>query len=195
MTLRKVLFWCHLAAGVTAGVVILIMSVTGVLLAYEQQIIVVGRYPTLHGRATFGGGASAVDGGAHREGVRGGTADGDHHRHRARRVRRARVLCGRRRACSIVDPVHGTVLGEGSPGRAALLPRRDRLASDARDFRRTTRRSAARSPAPATWRSSSSSPAASSLVAANLDAPPAAQQSPCSTAACRARPVISTGTT
>ena len=39
MTLRKVLFWCHLAAGVTAGVVILIMSVTGGLLTYERQII------------------------------------------------------------------------------------------------------------------------------------------------------------
>ena len=39
MTLRKFLFWCHLAAGATAGVVILIMSVTGGLLAYERQII------------------------------------------------------------------------------------------------------------------------------------------------------------
>ncbi|HWT03349.1 MAG TPA: PepSY-associated TM helix domain-containing protein [Pyrinomonadaceae bacterium] len=35
---RKVIFWCHLAAGVAAGLVILIMSVTGVLLAYERQI-------------------------------------------------------------------------------------------------------------------------------------------------------------
>ncbi|HEV7889576.1 MAG TPA: PepSY-associated TM helix domain-containing protein [Pyrinomonadaceae bacterium] len=35
---RKVLFWCHLIAGVTAGVVILIMSVTGVLLTYQRQI-------------------------------------------------------------------------------------------------------------------------------------------------------------
>lgn len=32
--LRNVIFWCHLAAGACAGVVILIMSVTGVLLAY-----------------------------------------------------------------------------------------------------------------------------------------------------------------
>ena len=39
MTFRKVLFWCHLATGVSAGVVILIMSVTGGLLAYEKQII------------------------------------------------------------------------------------------------------------------------------------------------------------
>jgi uncharacterized iron-regulated membrane protein len=36
---RKVLFWSHLTTGVIAGLVILIMSVTGVLLTYERQII------------------------------------------------------------------------------------------------------------------------------------------------------------
>ncbi len=36
---RKVIFWCHLTAGVFAGIVVLVMSVTGVLLAYERQII------------------------------------------------------------------------------------------------------------------------------------------------------------
>jgi uncharacterized iron-regulated membrane protein len=36
--LRNIIFWCHLPVGVTAGIVILIMSVTGVLLAYEKQI-------------------------------------------------------------------------------------------------------------------------------------------------------------
>jgi uncharacterized iron-regulated membrane protein len=36
--IRKIIFWCHLVAGVFAGLVILIMSVTGVLLAYERQI-------------------------------------------------------------------------------------------------------------------------------------------------------------
>jgi uncharacterized iron-regulated membrane protein len=36
---RKAIFWCHLAAGVFAGLVVLIMSVTGVLLTYEKQII------------------------------------------------------------------------------------------------------------------------------------------------------------
>jgi len=35
---RKALFWCHLTVGVIAGLVVLIMSVTGVLLAYERQI-------------------------------------------------------------------------------------------------------------------------------------------------------------
>jgi uncharacterized iron-regulated membrane protein len=36
--LRKIIFWCHLPVGVIAGIVILIMCVTGVLLAYEKQI-------------------------------------------------------------------------------------------------------------------------------------------------------------
>jgi uncharacterized iron-regulated membrane protein len=38
MAFRKVLFWMHLAAGSAAGVVILIMSVTGTLLMYERQM-------------------------------------------------------------------------------------------------------------------------------------------------------------
>jgi uncharacterized iron-regulated membrane protein len=37
--LRTVLFWMHLAAGVAGGVVILIMSVTGVALTYEKQLL------------------------------------------------------------------------------------------------------------------------------------------------------------
>ena len=37
--MRKVFFWLHLIAGTTGGVVILIMSVTGVLLMYEKQIL------------------------------------------------------------------------------------------------------------------------------------------------------------
>ena len=39
MTLRRVLFWVHLTAGVCAGLVILTMSFTGVLLMYERQLI------------------------------------------------------------------------------------------------------------------------------------------------------------
>jgi uncharacterized iron-regulated membrane protein len=35
---RTVLFWLHLSAGVAAGVVILVMSATGVLLTYERQL-------------------------------------------------------------------------------------------------------------------------------------------------------------
>lgn len=36
---RRILFWTHLVSGVTAGVIILIMSVSGVLLTYERQMI------------------------------------------------------------------------------------------------------------------------------------------------------------
>lgn len=39
MTLRTLIFWPHLVAGITAGLVILVMSVTGVLLTYERQLI------------------------------------------------------------------------------------------------------------------------------------------------------------
>ncbi|HTQ98494.1 MAG TPA: PepSY-associated TM helix domain-containing protein [Candidatus Acidoferrum sp.] len=35
---RKTLFWLHLSAGVVAGIAIFIMSLTGVLLAFERQI-------------------------------------------------------------------------------------------------------------------------------------------------------------
>jgi len=37
--LRKLFFWLHLTAGVAAGLVILVMAVTGVLLTYERQML------------------------------------------------------------------------------------------------------------------------------------------------------------
>jgi uncharacterized iron-regulated membrane protein len=36
---RKIIFWMHLIAGATAGIVIFIMCVTGALLAFERQVI------------------------------------------------------------------------------------------------------------------------------------------------------------
>ena len=39
MKLRTLIFWPHLVAGILAGVVILVMSVTGVVLTYERQLI------------------------------------------------------------------------------------------------------------------------------------------------------------
>ena len=38
-SIRTVLFWFHLAAGITAGVIVLIMSATGVALTYEKQVL------------------------------------------------------------------------------------------------------------------------------------------------------------
>ena len=37
MSLRRTIFWIHLAVGVTAATVVLMMAVTGVLLTYEAQ--------------------------------------------------------------------------------------------------------------------------------------------------------------
>lgn len=52
-TVRPVIFWLHLTIGCVAGVVILIMSVTGVLLAYERQIENWANAPYgMEGRAT-----------------------------------------------------------------------------------------------------------------------------------------------
>ncbi len=39
MTFRKSIFWLHLAAGLVAGLVILVMSLTGAALAYEKEVI------------------------------------------------------------------------------------------------------------------------------------------------------------
>ena len=39
MTFRKILFWAHLAAGVVAGTVILVMCVTGTLLTFQQSVL------------------------------------------------------------------------------------------------------------------------------------------------------------
>jgi uncharacterized iron-regulated membrane protein len=39
MTLRKSIFWCHLVAGLIAGPIIAIMSVTGIAIAFEEEIL------------------------------------------------------------------------------------------------------------------------------------------------------------
>jgi len=39
MTFRNILFWFHLTAGTVAGLVILVMSLTGALIAFEPQIV------------------------------------------------------------------------------------------------------------------------------------------------------------
>ena len=38
MSLRRAIFWIHLAVGVTAGVVVLMLAATGVILTYEAQL-------------------------------------------------------------------------------------------------------------------------------------------------------------
>ena len=38
-TFRNILFWIHLVAGIATGLVIAIMSFTGVVIAFEKQLI------------------------------------------------------------------------------------------------------------------------------------------------------------
>ena len=52
--IRTVFFWLHLTAGLAAGVVVLIMSVTGVLLTFEKQTIYLGRHPSDYHRPAGG---------------------------------------------------------------------------------------------------------------------------------------------
>ncbi|HET7220892.1 MAG TPA: PepSY domain-containing protein, partial [Vicinamibacterales bacterium] len=44
-TLRRVLFWVHLLAGLAAGMVILVMSVTGTLLTFQQSVLKIVERP------------------------------------------------------------------------------------------------------------------------------------------------------
>src|SRR4029450_6567308 len=37
--MRRVLFWMHLTAGSVAGVVVFVMSVTGVVIAFQPQVL------------------------------------------------------------------------------------------------------------------------------------------------------------
>jgi uncharacterized iron-regulated membrane protein len=39
MTLRRVIFWIHLVVGVSTGLIILLVSSTGVLLSYEKEVL------------------------------------------------------------------------------------------------------------------------------------------------------------
>ena len=57
---RRVLFWTHLGSGVTAGLFILLMSVTGVLLTYEHQIVASAENRN-HAAATAGGQRLEID--------------------------------------------------------------------------------------------------------------------------------------
>jgi uncharacterized iron-regulated membrane protein len=113
--LRKTIFWLHLSAGVVAGVVILLMSVTGVLLAFERQVLAFADRGLRATAAEAAGtplpvsrviaAAVAANGGGTPSNVV------------VRSDRRAPVTVafGRERTL-FVHPYSGAVLGEGAPG-------------------------------------------------------------------------------
>ena len=58
--IRTVFFWLHLATGVAAGVIVFIMSVTGVVLTFEKQLRLLGRHPPHPADAAAVRGAAAA---------------------------------------------------------------------------------------------------------------------------------------
>src|SRR5690349_19205956 len=113
--MRKIIFWLHLSAGVTAGVVILLMSVTGVLLAFERQIISfaerdlrataadAARAPLPLSQVISAAASTVPDGKASNVVVR------------SDRLAPVTVAFGRERTL-FVNPYTGAVLGEGAKG-------------------------------------------------------------------------------
>lgn len=116
---RKVIFWCHLVAGVAAGLVILLMCVTGVLLTYERQLI--------YWADTRGYQVQPPSPAAERLGVESLLAGAQAARPGATAVTLradssapAEVAFGRE-GTLFVNPYTGAVLGGGSPGVRAFF--------------------------------------------------------------------------
>ena len=119
---RTAIFWLHLTAGVVAGSIVLIMSLTGVLLMYEQQITEwadrdLRPQPPAPGAVrlpveTLLAKAAASQPGARPSSVTVQAGPGAP----------AQVSFGRDRTL-FVDPYSGEVLGEGSPKVRAAFHR------------------------------------------------------------------------
>jgi len=127
---RSLVFWLHLAAGVTAGIVILVMAVTGALLALKPQIL-----NAVERDVRF----VAPPVGASRRGVQAIVASAltarlapGRRRWRCRPIRRLRQRVRRPRRYPLPGPVLGPRPRRGLAPRAGVVPRRRRLAPLAR---------------------------------------------------------------
>jgi uncharacterized iron-regulated membrane protein len=119
---RRILFWLHLSAGAAAGVVILIMSATGALLAYERQM---AEWADLRAsriaRPDDGAQRLSIDAIVQRvaegegRGARLGTVT-------VRRGERPVTVTSGSRTL-FVNPYTGDVIGEGAPGVRAFFRR------------------------------------------------------------------------
>jgi uncharacterized iron-regulated membrane protein len=117
---RKAIFWLHLATGVAAGLVVLVMSVTGVLLTYEKQVLA-----WANARAYE---VSPPSPGAERlgpEALLAGVLRAEEGKPtavtwRAGEDRPVEVAFGREKTV-FVDPYTGAVLGQGAAGVRAFF--------------------------------------------------------------------------
>jgi uncharacterized iron-regulated membrane protein len=121
VTIRKVLFWCHLTAGCLAGVVIFAMSLTGFVLAFERQI---NTWVDRAFQIEPGGDSLPLEIVAHR-------VDPDAKQPPTITVRAAptapvELAYGRERIL-YVDPRNGRVLGEASRSTRSFFARVERI--------------------------------------------------------------------
>ena len=190
--IRKVLFWLHLGAGVSAGFVILVMSATGVLLAYERQVT---EWADGYRIAPPGPAAPRLGVEALAARVRESTgASPASITLRADREAPAALLA-RAGARRLRRPLLGARAGRRIEAGARLLPRGDGLAPVARSRRRTPVRHEgdhrSLQPALPVHRAERRGP----VVAEKLDGASTFARSPCPREASPARRGISTGTT
>ena len=121
MTLRSLVFWLHLAAGVVAGSVVLMMSVTGVLLTYEKQMVAWAERSPLAGRAlTRRPAAAARDAVAKVLEARPTATPATADRVRCERDEPVTVALGRDGQL-LLNAYTGQVLGEGAVGLRAFF--------------------------------------------------------------------------
>ncbi|MGN6182819.1 MAG: PepSY-associated TM helix domain-containing protein [Thermoanaerobaculia bacterium] len=108
MPLRKFFFWLHLTAGVLAGIIIFVLSVTGVALAYQRQMLARAERDVRSSAATLAPASQLVPKGATNLTIR---SDAN-----APVV----VAIGREKTL-FVDRATGKVLGEGAIGLRKTL--------------------------------------------------------------------------
>jgi uncharacterized iron-regulated membrane protein len=118
---RKTVFWIHLACGVATGLVILMMSVTGVLLTYERQMLE---------WADSRSHAAIEPGGGQRQSIEALLAAARFHDAAFRPTsftvandpQAAVVLgAGRGGGATLMNPYSGAMLGEGASGMRAFF--------------------------------------------------------------------------
>ncbi|HEX8211164.1 MAG TPA: PepSY-associated TM helix domain-containing protein [Longimicrobium sp.] len=117
---RNFVFWCHLVAGVFAGVVVLIMSVTGVLLTYQRQIIVWADMRTLEAAAPSAGAQRLAPAALVERVLRTEKGKPTALTWRAGRDAPVQVAFGRERTV-FASAYTGEVLGEGGKGVRAFF--------------------------------------------------------------------------
>jgi uncharacterized iron-regulated membrane protein len=120
MSIRKLFFWAHLVVGVIAGLVILTMAATGILIAYQKQIVGAAE----RGIANIGTIAPGTQPVSIGEFAKKVGAAFPNERPTAIAIRRDTsspvvVNLGRERAV-LAHPVTGEILGEGSKWRGFL---------------------------------------------------------------------------